>query len=50
MHVIIVNNATNKYDVFLRDSAHTLLPIPQLEYKMSAQPHYEIQTADGQYT
>lgn len=34
---------------FLRDSAHILLPIPVLEYKMSAQPHYKIQTAGGQY-
>jgi hypothetical protein len=35
---------------FLKDLAHTLLPIPVLEYKMSAQPHYKIQAAGGEYT
>jgi len=34
---------------FLRESAHTLLLTTVLEYKMSTQPHYEIQTAGGQY-
>jgi len=28
--------------VFLRDSVHIFHDIPELKYKMSAQPHYEI--------